>query len=145
MCSLALYIAMFVFGIVVLVTGKVNVTGTKVARGAPARIAGVILLLPFPLSLMVGILIGVIMGASGKIPDQQSLLTIGAIVEFGIIFLCFAAAMLVAGLSAVPKDEFARRRRPYDEEEDYADEEPGPSFGKPDDRIRRGPDDRIQQ
>jgi protein-S-isoprenylcysteine O-methyltransferase Ste14 len=135
MVTLILYVAMFVAGIVALVTGKFNVTGTKVARGAPARIAGIILLLPFPLSLMIGILVGIVMASSGKLPDQSTLLTVGAIVEFGVIAVCFTAALLIAGMNAVPKDEL-RRPNPFAEDEDYAKEQPRRSFRQPDDRIQ---------
>ncbi len=144
MLAIILWIVMFVLGIVTLVTGTINVSRKKVARGAPARIAGVILLLPFPLSLILGIVVGLAMGASGNVPQGGSLLALGVALELGPIILCFIGAMLVAGLNAVPKDEPARRRRP-DDEGDYEDEDAGRAYRKPDDRIRRRPDDRIQE
>jgi hypothetical protein len=143
MLTWILFIAMFVAGIVALVTGKMNVSRTKVARGVPARLAGVVLMLPFPLALVIGIIALVLMSSGGQPPNANSFQTVDIAITLGSIVFCFVVAMLIAGLNAVPKDDLAGR--PGREEEDYADEGARPSPRERSDRIRRGPDDRIQE
>jgi hypothetical protein len=59
MCTIVMGLGMLIFGIIALVRGQFTLTRTKVVSGVPARIIGFILLLPLPLMLASGLLIGV--------------------------------------------------------------------------------------
>jgi hypothetical protein len=138
MCCVA-EIAMFVFGIIALVKGKFSLTGSRIVHQVPARIIGVILLLPLIIGQGVGFAIGFAKGAEfaakGKefsFHDAMSLqgpiLAVNGIVT-GVSLL---AALGIAIGTAKPKSK-RRRMRDEDEHNDY------------DDRLRRRRDDDEDQ
>lgn len=66
MCLSIIGLAMLIGGIIALVKGEVAFTKTRKVTGAHARIIGVIMMLPLPLILLVGVAYGVMLAASGK-------------------------------------------------------------------------------
>lgn len=119
MCSIVLFIGLFILGIVTLVRGRFDFSPTKVAEGAPAYVAGVILLLPFPLAIGTVVIIGILMAARGRLPMPEDQLWLG-FVEIGVSLACLGAALLICYLNAGnPYDRRrSRRGRDWDEEED---------------------------
>jgi hypothetical protein len=111
MCCV-LEIAMLIWGIVALATGKFMVTRNKVVYGPMARVIGAILMLPLPVSFFIGILIGVGFAAQGKKFDMAKAQVFSPI-ELGIVVLCFAAAMAIALATGKP---VRKKRIPQDEE-----------------------------
>jgi hypothetical protein len=145
MCTIVTGLAMLVFGIIALVRGRFTLTRTKVVSGVPARIIGVILLMPLPLMLASGLLLGVIYGIQGKQPRAEDLQGIGAVLELGIIFLCFLAAVIVGVATARPP---TRRRVPDELDDDYDRRFQEDDYPQPDRRDRgalRPPDDGIRE
>lgn len=156
MCSIVLFIGLFILGIVTLVRGRFDFSPTKVAQGAPAYIAGVILLLPFPLAFGVGLIIGIVFATQGRflVPEDQIWL---GLVEVGISLGCLGLALLICLLNATnpydrkrarrdadwddeAEDDYPRRRR-RSRIEDDPDEEDDPPPRRPSDRG----DDRFRE
>jgi hypothetical protein len=114
-------ICLLVLGIITLVTGKINVSGSKMVVGAPARWIGAILLLPLPLSFSVGFVWGMLLAAQGRIPNRQEIQTIGAVIEIGIFALCMVTVGIITAASQkVPVKKPEKRTRT---EEEYEEEE----------------------
>lgn len=65
-----LQLALAIWGIYVLYTGKLKVTNNKQVVGTAARLLGLVMLAPFPLAFMIGISIGIWAGANGKDLDD---------------------------------------------------------------------------
>src|SRR5437879_1799730 len=99
MC-LVLEIGMLIFGIIALITGKFTLTRNKVVYGVPARIIGVIMILPLPLGLLVAFVIIGALVAQGRFTPGNIPIAINFI-EPAIIFGCFLFAMIVAAMNAV--------------------------------------------
>jgi hypothetical protein len=152
-------IIMLIFGIITLVRGKFLLTRAKEVRGVPARIIGVILMLPLPLSFMAGLVLGAVIAAQGK--NEDELRTAGIILGVSITAICFISAIVLAAVTAQPvvKEPSARRRKALiDDElpEEYGERFRSGAAGKesrieseditaPEVRRERPPDDRIQE
>src|SRR5262245_47678776 len=65
-------IALLVMGLYALFAGKLTLTKQKVVRGTPARLLGILCLLPIPLSLLVGIVLGVGLAVQGQTVTENS-------------------------------------------------------------------------
>jgi hypothetical protein len=61
-----LQLALAIWGIYVLYTGKLKVTSNKQVTGTPARLLGGFMLAPLPVGFMLGIAVGIWAGANGK-------------------------------------------------------------------------------
>jgi hypothetical protein len=121
---LGLEIGLLIGGILALVRGKMNFSKNKVATGAPAYIAGVIMLLPIPLAFGIIFCYGFFVGARGGVIDEKSLRTTAIIIEVGIVLLCLAIAMLIAVIYGEPPLEASRKkRRERFEDEDFEEED----------------------
>ena len=145
-------ILMLIFGIIALVRGRFLLTRAKEVRGWPARIIGVLLIMPFPLSFLVGMVLGGVFVAMGKSVDDQEFRSAASILGFAIVAICFLSAIGIAMFLAEP----IRKNRPGQEDlaipADYderfqvrpldssksQDITGGPS------RLPTNPDDRIQ-
>ncbi len=130
-----LNIIMLVAGIVILVRGKLNFTKNKVTTGAPAYIAGVILLLPLPLAFCVGFVLALRMQARDGVVDASRIAGTATAIEIGIIFVCLAIALTIAGIYAKPPLEEGRRKKKkrYEEYDDDDDDRPRKRRAKDDD------------
>jgi hypothetical protein len=123
LCLIAEIISL-VFGIIAVATGKLTMSKTKIVRGAPARVAGIFLILPLPLALVAGVVIAARFVAEGKVFDRANLPGWVLAVEPAIFGVCFAIAMIIAIANAGP----LQPKPPRYEEDDY-----------PEDRWDRGP------
>lgn len=163
MCILFLALGMLIFGIITLITGKFQITRNKSAYGAPARIVGVIMLLPLPLFFLTSFLLGVGIAATGGQVNQEDMPRLErmlSIVAISLIMGCFGVGLAIALNYGVPTriqrrarddddddfDDRPRRRRRDEEDEDddrprrrpraddgYDDDEPRPRRRPPDD------------
>ena len=144
MCTLVMAIAMLVFGIIALVRGQFTLTRNKVVTGVPARIIGFILLLPLPLMLASGLLIGIVFGIQGKQPRMQDIQGTAVLLEIGIILGRMLIAVVIAAVTARPPK---RRRMPDDLDEDYDRRfrEEDRRDDRPDRDAPRPPEDGIRE
>jgi len=123
-CFLVLEIATFVMGIVALVKGKIAFTKNLVVRGAMARMIGVVLMLPLPLTFSITFAIGFVMAANGRSQHEIAVRAarIATIVEFGVFIAC---ALLAVILGAIAPKRPAKRKLPEDfEDESYPSDAP---------------------
>jgi hypothetical protein len=145
-CEIALFIGMAVLGIYSLATGKVKLTRSKVVSGWPARLIGVILLLPFPLTLLVGVAIGAYLvsqggvGAGARPEDIQARMPPWVpFIGIGMAVLCVIVCVIIgAATGAPPKKE---RRDDYDDRRDRRDDYDDRRDRRDDDYPPRGRDD----
>jgi hypothetical protein len=134
---------MLIFGIISLVTGKFTLTRNKVVYGTPARMVGLILVMPLPILVIVGVMLGFGLLAQGKQlteAEMKQLTTTGMIIGAVVILACFVAAIAVAAAygeparpAAVPRDRADGRDRER-RDRDYDDDLP----------PRRPPDERYR-
>jgi hypothetical protein len=87
---LALEIAMLIWGIVVMVTGKLKVSKSKEVRGMAARGLAVIMLIPLPLAFGAGVIYGIL--NANRLRADEALGTLTAI-EIVIVLGCALAAI----------------------------------------------------
>ncbi len=107
-----LEIGMLIFGIIALVTGKIKFSPKRIATGAAARIAGVMLILPMPLALAAGAFIGLLQASQGKPLNLDQLKFKVAIVEIGIVVACPLLAIIIGAIAARPPEARDRKRKP---------------------------------
>ena len=152
-------IVMLIFGIITLIRGKFTLTRGKEVRGVPARIIGLVLALPFPLSFALIIFAGIALAIVGKPPAEEDLRTMGIVIEVVIVGLCFIAAIGIANVYSQPvskqradenieevdlperyhehfQAEEDSRTRPRADGPEVTDQPPRPSARPEDDRIR---------
>ena len=107
---LVLEIVMAVMGIKALVTGKLQMTGSKVVAGGAARVLGVILLTPVPIAAVAYIVI--VFAAAPANPEQYAednklmLALVEAAVVIGILIL---VAVLCSMLGKSPAEKWQSR------------------------------------
>jgi WD40 repeat protein len=106
MAVLFLEIALTVVGLIVLITGKFKLGKDRFATKVSARIAGVVFLLPVPLSLGILMAIGVVRVSEGKAVDSNDWKVISGLIEFGICIFCAFAGFAIARIGeASPKQD----------------------------------------
>jgi hypothetical protein len=93
-----LQIALGIYGIVILCTGRIKLSADKVVEGTAARLLALILIAPFPLAFVVGMVVGVMAAAEGKNLDeiQGSLMLVDVALTIGAAALTFGIAHLIA-------------------------------------------------
>lgn len=102
-------IGMLVLGIITVATGKLSTSAGKECRGVPARIAGVLLILPLPISLLIGLMIAVILTSQGRHFDERAAWP--TLVELGVFLVFVITAFVIAGMNAQPIGRATARRR----------------------------------
>jgi len=80
---------MFIAGLIALIAGKIRLYGQKTVEGTRARVIGLILLLPGPLALGIGLMFGL----SGATQDTIEALSI---CELGMLVIAIIAALVIA-------------------------------------------------
>jgi hypothetical protein len=65
-----LQIGLLIFGIIMMITGKMKVSAGRVVEGTPARLIGFLALLPLPLCFAVGLIYGVYVGLNNPNPNN---------------------------------------------------------------------------
>lgn len=108
-------IGMLIFGLVALVRGKLTLTKTRIVRGPMARVLGIVAMLPLPLSIGVGVLIGFAMAVQHRrfVPDEWH--GTFAIVEGGIIVACLVVVYALGWSFAETPISAVPEARPADE------------------------------
>jgi hypothetical protein len=145
-------IIMLIFGIIALIRGRFLLTRVKEVHGWPARIIGILLIMPFPLSSLVALVLGAIFLAEGAEAGNSAIRQAVSIAGFAIVACCFLAAIGVAMFYAEP----VRKKRPeqieaalpdnYDErfQERGRDDSNSQDITGGSSRPPAPPDDRIQ-
>jgi hypothetical protein len=98
MCGLIFEIGMLIFGLIGLISGKLTFSKTIKVVGTPARITGLILVLPLPLALAMGLVLGLLLGNSLSLSDLQ---TVATIAELLLILVCLGAAYFYANANKI--------------------------------------------
>jgi hypothetical protein len=88
MCMLFLEIAMFIVGLISLITGKFVLSKGIILTGTPARIAGGIFMLPIPIALGAGFILGLTVGSDAT--------GIATVIEIVIVLACLGGGYLYA-------------------------------------------------
>lgn len=152
-------IIMLLFGIYTLIRGRFLLTRASEVRGWPARIIGLVLIAPWPLAFLIGMMLGAMILAQGKSVAGRDFQLTAGFLEFGIVVFCLILAIGIAKVYAQPirkrqdseSDEVPEIPRHYDEH--FSSEPEGGSASRSDrqdvtDRPQRSPmqqDDRIQE
>jgi len=100
---LVVEIAMLLVGIYALITGKLRLAYSLPLEGWRARVAGLLLAAPLPLTLLIGMLIGLVLAGSDASTSVQDTTTI---VEIVLVVGGLAGAVLFALLTK-PKEAAA--------------------------------------
>lgn len=116
-------IACLVFGIIVLVRGRVPLSANKEVRGAPAYLVGLLLAAVFPLALLIGLVVGFQRAQNGQpVNIQQPDLSL-VLIDVGVVAGCGITALVIALATAQPKKNKRRRRAQEEDYDDYDREE----------------------
>jgi WD40 repeat protein len=107
---LGLEIGLIVAGLIVLVTGKFKLGKNRVARGAAARFAGAVLLLPLPLAFGIGFIVGLERAGEGQPLDSADFKLTLSLMELGVCIVCALVGFGIALALAVPSEQGERRR-----------------------------------
>lgn len=91
----ALEIAMLVWGIFVMVTGKLKVSKTKEVRGWAARGLAVLLLIPIPLAMVIIVIYGAICAGSGRQIDPLVATGLEVATVLGCAVVTAVAGMII--------------------------------------------------
>ena len=95
-----LEIILGIYGLYVLITGKMKLSATKEVVGTPARLISLIMLAPFPLAFMGGLIIGIWQGMNGQnVADLKMPLML---MEVVIVIACAVVAFGIAHMIAQP-------------------------------------------
>jgi hypothetical protein len=131
-------IVALVFGIITVATGKLKLGNGKVVVGAPARVAGVILIASFPMALLIGLMAATLLVVQAgapitpiRIPMWLDFLPLGVFVLFVML------AFIVGSACSQPLERVCpRSERDYLQREQEASEKVLPVQRPPEDRIR---------
>ena len=99
-------IGLLVAGLIAVVTGKFKLTKRRLVVGAPARIAGLVLMLPLPLALAMAFVIALTEAGPGRRFDAAQWQGTLTLVELGLIAVCvlLGFGIVLAAPSSVPRD-----------------------------------------
>jgi hypothetical protein len=108
---LGLEIGMLIAGILALIKGKFTLTKNRVVEGAMARVIGLVMVLPIPLAIAAGVMVGFALTLQGKPIEEKELRTTLAIVEVVIVLACLLLAVI---LSLIANHSAAQKRAAAD-------------------------------
>ncbi|HKI33576.1 MAG TPA: hypothetical protein VKA46_17105 [Gemmataceae bacterium] len=154
MCCLIVEIGLFILGVIGIAKGTVALTRTRVVSGTPARVIGVIFLLPLPAYIVANLIAGVALFGGGGEPDPQTALGVGlvALMALSVTILAVVIGTVLAFVYARPvgktrrireddeddRPRRSRRARDDDEEEEDEDRPRRPRRDDDDDDRDRG-------
>jgi hypothetical protein len=146
MCLIA-EICSLIFGIITLAMGKFTLTRTKVVKGAPAYVIGILLILPLPIAFGFAFVVVAMLTAQGNQIDPAKP-PIGLVIgELGIFLVCFVTALIIAIVNARPEGAKRKPRREEFDEDEAEDRWNRPGDYDEEDRPRprrpRPPDDQY--
>jgi hypothetical protein len=102
---LGLEIAMVIMGIAALATGRLHLSKQRVFQGTAVRFAGVVLLLPLPICLLIGFILGFKAALEGRPLNLQVMAGPLALMELMVVLACLCLALAVAFQSARPPEQ----------------------------------------
>ena len=98
---LGIEIAMLIFGIITLVRGNCTVSKTKVVRGTPARVIGILAVSILPAALVIGFAYGVSVGSRGGTIDIKT----AALIDVGVVLAALIPMIILSKKYAEAKEE----------------------------------------
>jgi hypothetical protein len=113
---LGLEIGMLVSGLVVLLSGRFRLSPQRVAEGTAARLAGLVLLLPWPLSFCLEFLLGVRETIAGRRLNPEEWQQTFLISEVVIVTICGAVALLIGLTASSGGSKSGQQRRLADQQ-----------------------------
>src|SRR5215831_9803459 len=81
-------IALLIGGLIALITGKFRLSKSRIIEGAAARVAGLVLMVPLPLSYAIGFAIGYLAVLQGKRLDVAQWRGPLIFLDLGILLAC---------------------------------------------------------
>jgi hypothetical protein len=98
-----LQIALAVWGIIILVTGKLTVSSNKVVLGTPARLLGLVMIAPLPLTFVISI--AVMEWAAANRHNINDLIEPLEAVQLGLVIGAAVLTYVLAFIIAKPPGE----------------------------------------
>lgn len=97
-------IALLYIGLYALIKGTFPISkkAKHVVRGLPARVIGVICLLPLPLAFVVSFFVAMIFVAQGREVTQKSFFWVGTVIEGSIVMSCIVAVAVLSRIYRLP-------------------------------------------
>ncbi len=106
-----------VLGLILLVVGRIPIPGRNVGRGVLVRLAGALLLLPWPVSQGLALLAKVAREMDGNPPDTpETVQLLTAFVQLVLIFLAAVSSLVLSLFASVLTA--VKKRRLEDRESD---------------------------
>src|SRR5260370_10474832 len=138
-------VALAIMAIYALIPGKLPLTRNRIVYGWKARVLALFGLLPFPLALTIGIVIGIFTVVQGQpVNPGPSFTVMLGVMELAIVVLCVAAMYGIGWASApAPPPPMKRRRRDEPDDDEPFDDEPDASPPAREQAVRRQPDDAM--
>jgi hypothetical protein len=92
-----LQLALAIWGIIVLFTGKLKVTSRKQVEGTAARLLGLVMLAPLPVGFAIGLGVGMWASVNGKSLDdiRMPMLAVDVVLVLGVAALVVAVAQAI--------------------------------------------------
>lgn len=107
-------IAMLIMGLIALVKGKMTLSKKRVLLGTPARVMGVVAMLPIPISLCLAFLAAIVLAATDSTMTEDSFRGYAIAIELGVLILTLVAVYGVGGQYAVDPEEEQRKVEAWD-------------------------------
>ncbi len=92
MCTLIAEFLMLVGGVYALIAGKVRLTKNLHLEGWRARVAGLILMTPLPLALLMQMALASLLARADPVPESVS--NYGAIIHIALVLLALVAVVI---------------------------------------------------
>ena len=96
-------IGLLIMGIYALATGKLTLTKRRVVRGTRARLLAIIALLPIPITVLLGMILGIIFIGQGRSVSGSEFRWMATGIEAGVVVLCVIALYAIGWRLAEPE------------------------------------------
>jgi len=100
-------VALLIIGLYALFTGKLptNKKSKHTVQGWPARVIGIIGLLPLPLSFVVATGVAMLFVLQGREVTHESFFWVGTAIEGSTVLLCVAAIVIISRVYRTPLEQ----------------------------------------
>jgi hypothetical protein len=97
-------VALLIIGLYALIAGKLptNNKARHVVQGWPARVIGIICLLPIPLAFLVCMGVAMLLVAQGQVVTPDSFFWVGTAIEGSMIVLCLVVVAVLSHVYRTP-------------------------------------------
>jgi hypothetical protein len=115
---------LLVFGVVALIRGKFTISSRRVVEGVPARVLGLVAIIPLPLFILGGIVLGILKGdkAAQFFEKNKSIFVAIELVGVAIAFAVVFGIGAVIG-QPLKKKKRKEKKKYRDHEEDACEED----------------------